>query len=48
MHAIAFAVAIGVKLRFDPQIMANPRVGVLKAFDFLGQAIFENRKVLAG
>jgi hypothetical protein len=42
MHAIHFAVAIGIKFCFHPQIMPDPGRLVIKCVYYLSLTVFKN------
>ncbi len=48
VHAIQLAIAIRIKLSFDPQIVPDPLVGIFKTFDFLSQPSLKIGKALVG
>jgi hypothetical protein len=43
VHAIAAAVAVGVEVRFDPEILANPLRGIGESRNDLRHAVHEDR-----
>ncbi len=42
MNAIRFAVSIGIELRFDPEIVADPLIGVFESGDDLRFTILDD------